>query len=164
MNQYSSNRRLPSRLFSSTRRLFGTGSAATPPAPAPNVPPPPNRSHTYSSSQSAISGASGPTQQRRLAEFATILGDFKLAVSVWESLRKDGKGGSVSVFTYRWASLLSLELFLKGNTSDVVVTIPYLAFTCSSCTIHHPCSCTPALCAGAIKGSDIRRSMGNRYI
>ncbi|KAG6862432.1 hypothetical protein C0995_011872 [Termitomyces sp. Mi166 len=33
-------------------------------------------------------------QQRRLAEFATILGDLKLAVTVWEALRKDGKGGS----------------------------------------------------------------------
>ncbi|KAG1761804.1 hypothetical protein EDD22DRAFT_729038, partial [Suillus occidentalis] len=25
-----------------------------------------------------------PSQQRRLAEFATILGDFKVAVAVWE--------------------------------------------------------------------------------
>ncbi|KAG6878643.1 hypothetical protein C0993_001166 [Termitomyces sp. T159_Od127] len=32
--------------------------------------------------------------QRRLAEFATILGDLKLAVTVWEALRKDGQGGS----------------------------------------------------------------------
>ena len=40
------------------------------------------------------------TQQRRLAEFATILGDFKLAVNVWESLRKESKGGSVSVLLY----------------------------------------------------------------
>jgi len=38
---------------------------------------------------------SPPSQQRRLAEFATILGDFKLAVGVWEALRKDSKGGSV---------------------------------------------------------------------
>lgn len=37
----------------------------------------------------------GVTQQRRLAEFSTILGDVKLATSVWESLRKEGKGGSV---------------------------------------------------------------------
>lgn len=35
------------------------------------------------------------TQQRRLAEFATVLGDYKLAMSVWETLRKDSKGGSV---------------------------------------------------------------------
>ena len=40
------------------------------------------------------------TQQRRLAEFATILGDFKLAVNVWESLRKESNGGSVSVLLY----------------------------------------------------------------
>ncbi|KAK7059092.1 hypothetical protein VNI00_001716 [Paramarasmius palmivorus] len=37
---------------------------------------------------------SPPPQQRRLAEFATILGDLKLAVSVWESIRKEGRGGS----------------------------------------------------------------------
>ncbi len=36
-------------------------------------------------------------QQRRLAEFATILGDFKLAVGVWESVRKETKGASGSV-------------------------------------------------------------------
>lgn len=32
--------------------------------------------------------------QRRLAEFATFLGDYKLAVPLWESIRKEGKGGS----------------------------------------------------------------------
>lgn len=51
------------------------------------------------SSTSSINGPnvpSPPSQQRRLAEFATILGDFKLAVTVWESLRKESKGGSVS--------------------------------------------------------------------
>jgi hypothetical protein len=42
-----------------------------------------------------------PSQQRRLAEFATILGDYKLAITVWEALRKDGKGGGVSLFVSR---------------------------------------------------------------
>ncbi|KAG6819496.1 hypothetical protein H0H93_011310 [Arthromyces matolae] len=88
---FSSTRRLPSRLFSSTRRLFGS------PSPSPSA------SHHLSSSVSSLpstnqSGVTSPvsplTQQRRLAEFATILGDLKLAVSVWEALRKDGKGGS----------------------------------------------------------------------
>ncbi|TFK36848.1 ER-golgi trafficking TRAPP I complex 85 kDa subunit-domain-containing protein [Crucibulum laeve] len=91
---FSSTRRLPSRLFSSTRRLFG--SPASSPAPT----------HNSSSSVSSlpgrpmqttggnVSGPSPPSQQRRLAEFATILGDLKLAVSVWEALRKEGKGGS----------------------------------------------------------------------
>lgn len=36
------------------------------------------------------------SQHRRLAEFATILGDFKLAISIWETLRKESKGGAVS--------------------------------------------------------------------
>ena len=38
-------------------------------------------------------------QQRRLAEFATILGDLKLAVSVWEALRKESRGKIGSVRT-----------------------------------------------------------------
>jgi hypothetical protein len=36
-----------------------------------------------------------PSQMRRLAEFATVLGDIKLATTVWEALRKESKGGSV---------------------------------------------------------------------
>lgn len=36
-------------------------------------------------------------QQRRLAEFSTMLGDFKLAVNVWESLRKETRGSTGSV-------------------------------------------------------------------
>jgi len=45
----------------------------------------------------ANTSQSAAPQQRRLAEFATILGDIKLAISVWETLRKDNRGGSVSV-------------------------------------------------------------------
>lgn len=95
---YSSSRRLPSRFFSSTRKLFGS-----------SVPPTQNPTHTSSSSISSLPSrshtlqlASGsnvlippPTQLQRLAEFATILGDYKLAIAVWESLRKENKGGSV---------------------------------------------------------------------
>ncbi|KAF7320299.1 hypothetical protein MKEN_00814700 [Mycena kentingensis (nom. inval.)] len=93
---FSSNRRLPSRLFSSTRRLFGSPS----PSPAPTHVPAASlaRANTLNgsgfSSSPASLGPAPPSQQRRLAEFATILGDFKLAVMVWESLRKESKGGS----------------------------------------------------------------------
>jgi len=56
------------------------------------------RTHSISGSISSISSlAFAPTtfsQQRRLAEFATILGDIKLAIPVWESTRKEAKGGS----------------------------------------------------------------------
>lgn len=98
---YSSSRRLPSRLFSSTRRLFGSGTS-TPQTPihasSTSISSLPVRSHTYSASQASLSNPSlslpPPSQQRRLAEFATILGDHKLAIGVWESLRKEGKGGS----------------------------------------------------------------------
>ncbi|KIK38971.1 hypothetical protein CY34DRAFT_67413, partial [Suillus luteus UH-Slu-Lm8-n1] len=56
----------------------------------------PRRSSTYTAPQSSASGSTipPPSQQRRLVEFATMLGNFKLAVAVWESLWKDGKGGS----------------------------------------------------------------------
>ena len=98
---YSSSRRLPSRLFSSTRKLFGS-SAPTAQNPihtsSSSVSSLPSRSHTYNSSQ-LTSGSSvltaPPSHLRRLAEFATVLGDYKLATTVWESLRKENKGGSV---------------------------------------------------------------------
>ncbi|KAJ6519689.1 ER-golgi trafficking TRAPP I complex 85 kDa subunit-domain-containing protein [Mycena sanguinolenta] len=92
---FSSNRRLPSRLFSSTRRLFGSPSPS--PAPTHVSSASLSRSSTFTGSQVIPGGPPGPappSQQRRLAEFATILGDFKLAVTVWEALRKEGKGGS----------------------------------------------------------------------
>ncbi|KAF5384925.1 hypothetical protein D9615_001402 [Tricholomella constricta] len=94
---FSSTRRLPSRLFSSTRRLFGSPSPSPTPThnPSSSVSSLPARA-AHNSSTQGPSGASvsPPSQQRRLAEFATILGDLKLAVTVWEALRKDGKGGS----------------------------------------------------------------------
>ncbi|KAI0639808.1 ER-golgi trafficking TRAPP I complex 85 kDa subunit-domain-containing protein [Trametes polyzona] len=105
---YSSSRRLPSRLFSSTRRLFGASSAASSPATPTHGSSPsvssvtsrfthgPNSSVSSIASVTSIStmGGGSVNQQRRLAEFATILGDYKLAISVWETLRKEGRGGS----------------------------------------------------------------------
>ncbi|KAF9527818.1 ER-golgi trafficking TRAPP I complex 85 kDa subunit-domain-containing protein [Crepidotus variabilis] len=105
---FSSTRRLPSRLFSSTRRLFGSPST-TPVALTPSGTPPtrtvtlPPMNGGAGGFGSVLPGGAGgnwtggggpPSQQRRLAEFATILGDFKLAVMVWEALRKESKGGS----------------------------------------------------------------------
>ncbi|KAL1748561.1 ER-golgi trafficking TRAPP I complex 85 kDa subunit-domain-containing protein [Schizophyllum fasciatum] len=98
--RFVSARRLPSRLFSSTRRLFGSASASPAPvtplhhAGSSSVSYTPHRASTYAAPSPNAPGAVGPPPQpRRLAEFSTILGDFKLAVSVWEALRKDGKGG-----------------------------------------------------------------------
>ncbi|EJD04067.1 uncharacterized protein FOMMEDRAFT_106503 [Fomitiporia mediterranea MF3/22] len=89
---YASNRRLPSRLFSTTRRFFGSSYSASP-SPSSSPSSPTGAGHAYSNSASSTSnGSMIPMQQRRLAEFATMLGDFKLAVSVWESLRKDTRG------------------------------------------------------------------------
>ncbi|KAM5531871.1 hypothetical protein V8D89_014425 [Ganoderma adspersum] len=106
---FSSSRRLPSRLFSSTRRLFGASAAAasTPGTPTHGSSPSvssvnsrythgPNSSVSSIASVTSISnmGPGSVNQQRRLAEFATILGDYKLAISVWEALRKEARGGS----------------------------------------------------------------------
>ncbi|KAF8273905.1 ER-golgi trafficking TRAPP I complex 85 kDa subunit-domain-containing protein [Lactarius quietus] len=88
---FTSTRRLPSRLFSSTRRLFGSGTSS--PVPVQTTPSPIS-SGSISSITAVFPGGDPPSQQRRLAEFATILGDLKLATSVWEVLRKDGKSGS----------------------------------------------------------------------
>ncbi|TRM66415.1 ER-golgi trafficking TRAPP I complex 85 kDa subunit-domain-containing protein [Schizophyllum amplum] len=81
---FVSARRLPSRLFSSTRRLFGSGPVS--PAPAPplhhagssSVSYTLHRSSTYAGGPiNPVAGlATPPPQPRRLAEFATILGDF----------------------------------------------------------------------------------------
>ncbi|TCD62768.1 hypothetical protein EIP91_006412 [Steccherinum ochraceum] len=110
---YSTSRRLPSRLFSSTRRLFGSGyssATSTPPPSTPSHGSSPSississrvNSHAPNSSISSLTSVTSTgggqaavlvSQQRRLAEFATILGDFKLAISVWENLRKESKGG-----------------------------------------------------------------------
>ncbi|CAE7231072.1 unnamed protein product [Rhizoctonia solani] len=69
---YAATRRLPSRLFSTTRRFFGTSGSSTPTPSSPSSPAP-----------------STDVQQRRLAEFATFLGDLKLATTVFDTLRKE---------------------------------------------------------------------------
>ncbi|KIY70143.1 hypothetical protein CYLTODRAFT_392434 [Cylindrobasidium torrendii FP15055 ss-10] len=89
---FAATRRLPSRLFSSTRRLFG-GATSPPPMHSSHSSLSMSRSSTLPGT-SAITGPPPQPQQRRLAEFATILGDFKLAVNVWDTIRKDGHGGS----------------------------------------------------------------------
>ncbi|KDQ08436.1 hypothetical protein BOTBODRAFT_148671 [Botryobasidium botryosum FD-172 SS1] len=117
-NNYSSSRRLPSRLFTSTRRLFGSSSSLSSlSAPTPSSPTSPSPLSPSSSTASLPTGTPLP-QQRRLAEFATLLGDLKLAVSVWESLRKStthaGMGADVLPLlvapTKALASLASMAL------------------------------------------------------
>ncbi|KAH7345279.1 ER-golgi trafficking TRAPP I complex 85 kDa subunit-domain-containing protein [Rhizoctonia solani] len=77
---YNANRRLPIRLFSTTRRLFGTSGSSTPAPSSPSSPAP----------------STDVQQQRRLAEFATFLGDLKLATSVFDTLRKDTSNTSAA--------------------------------------------------------------------
>ncbi|KAH7104622.1 ER-golgi trafficking TRAPP I complex 85 kDa subunit-domain-containing protein [Auriculariales sp. MPI-PUGE-AT-0066] len=90
---FAANRRVATRLFSTTRRLFGTTTTTTttsngyPSSPGGGTSP-------VSATGQQPPPASAPPQQRRLAEFATILGDYKLAIPVWEAWRKEGRGGS----------------------------------------------------------------------
>lgn len=86
-NEAFNSKGLPSRLFTSTRRLFGS-STVTPSTPTTG------KSFSPTSPATASISSPSPPQHRRLAEFATFLGDFKLAVTVFESLRRDGKGGT----------------------------------------------------------------------
>jgi trafficking protein particle complex subunit 8 len=79
-------RRITTRLLSSTRRFFGSShgqpvSQSLIPSDGPGV--------TEKSSGLPI------TLQRRLAEFATILGDHKVALVTWDALRKENHIGLV---------------------------------------------------------------------
>ncbi|CAE6523932.1 unnamed protein product [Rhizoctonia solani] len=79
--KYAATRRLPRLLtttFSSTRRFFGTSGSSTPTPSSPSSPAP------------------STLQQRRLAEFATFLGDLKLATVVFDTLRKDTSNTSAA--------------------------------------------------------------------
>ncbi|KAG5652297.1 hypothetical protein H0H81_005519 [Sphagnurus paluster] len=121
---FSSTRRLPSRLFSSTRRLFGSPSPS--PTPVHNVSSSvsslPTRSATLNLAQGGTL-VSPPSQQRRLAEFATIIGDLKLAVTVWESLRKESKGGS-DILPLLLAPSPTLPLYASNALSGMQLIIP----------------------------------------
>lgn len=58
-----------------------------------------------------------PPQNRRLAEFATFLGDYKVAMTVWDSLRKEGRGGAVG-------GRLSYPLITRFTISDLIGSSP----------------------------------------
>ena len=90
--QYNSSRRLPSRLFSTTRRIFASSPGSGTTVYPSSVP-------VSTTSGLANAAEKNVMLQRRLAEFATIIGDYKIAVNIWDILRKDSHGfhGSVSI-------------------------------------------------------------------
>ena|ERR1700761_6165097 len=165
--QFASTRRLPSRLFSSTRRLFGSGTTS----PAPLHPPissvPSVLSGTRSGSLSSITSISAgghppPTQQRRLAEFTTLLGDLKLAVSVWEALKKDGKGGSVG-YTKECRKGTGTQLsHFEGNPSTASFSIPRGNPSRHACALHNHIPRRRSISFGPIACADICRTLGGQ--
>lgn len=92
-NQFANTRRISTRIFGSTaRRFFGSTSISSP-ISTPPTPPPGSPTSTTSPTTMAtpLTGAQANSlpPHRRLAEFATILGDYKLATTVWDVLRKE---------------------------------------------------------------------------
>ena len=85
---------------------------------------------SVSSSGTLVEGT--VTQQRRLAEFATMLGDYKLAISVWEALRKEGRGGSVGFYFH--SCIRGNPHTSSGRTSYPPSTVP------SSCPSRRTCN------------------------
>ena len=165
--QFASTRRLPSRLFSSTRRLFGSGAAspALPHPPTSSVSPvmPATRSGSHSSISSISAGGHPPpSQQRRLAEFATILGDLKLAVSVWDALKKDGKGGSVG-YTYVCGKHKGAQVsHFEGNASTAPFSIFRGDHPCHGFTLHNHIPRRRSIGFGPITCGNLCRTLGGQ--
>jgi hypothetical protein len=122
---------------------------------------------TRSGSHSSISSISAgghppPSQQRRLAEFAAILGDLKLAVSVWEALNKDGKGGSVG-YTYECGKHKSTQVsHFEGNSSIAPVSIFRGNHPCHSCTLHNDIHRRGGIRFGPITCGYLCRTLGGQ--
>jgi hypothetical protein len=165
--QFASTRRLPSRLFSSTRRLFGSGTASPAPPHPPTSSVSPVIAATRSGSHSSISSISAgghppPSQQRRLAEFATILGDLKLAVSVWEALKKDGKGGSVG-YTYVCGKHKGTQVsHFEGNASAGPFFIFRGNHPCHACTLRNHIPRCRSISYGPITCGYLCRTLGGQ--
>lgn len=91
-NQFTNTRRISTRIFGSTARRFFGSSSISLPATAPPTSSTQNASPTTSAPPSPFGSTSqvgSLPPHRRLAEFATILGDYKLATAVWDVLRKE---------------------------------------------------------------------------
>jgi hypothetical protein len=92
-NQFTNTRRISTRIFGSTaRRFFGSASVSSPAVtPSPLGSPPVTSPATSASPAPFGSGSQigSLPPHRRLAEFTTILGDYKLATAVWDVLRKE---------------------------------------------------------------------------
>jgi hypothetical protein len=165
--QFASTRRLPSRLFSSTRRLFGSGTASPAPQQTPTSSISPALSGIRSGSQSSISsipagGHPPPSQQRRLAEFATILGDLKLAVNVWETLKKDGKGGSVGYPMHEGNIMVLSYVHFQGNVSTTPFSVPCGKPSCRARTLHGHIPRRRSISFGSTTCADICRTLGGQ--
>jgi hypothetical protein len=125
------------------------------------MPAPRSGSHSSISSIS-VGGHLPPTQQRRLAEFATILGDLKLAVSVWETLKKDGKGGSVG-YTYVCGKHNGTQVsHFEGNASTAPFSIFRGNHPCHGCTLHNHILRRRSISFGPVTCGYLCRTLGGQ--
>jgi hypothetical protein len=91
-------RKLTSRLFLSTKRLFGN-------SPSQSSPPPSQHETQNSVQNTPKLNTASAILQRRMAEFATVLGDYKFALAAWDSLIKEARMGMVNFsFLIAWCS------------------------------------------------------------
>lgn len=135
--QFTNTRRISTRIFGSTaRRLFGGGGSisspissptSTSPAPSPLSGGAPSSS-TSPINNPATSGSLPP--HRRLAEFTTVLGDYKLATTIWDVLRKENIVYSPSGRAYSNGSDVLPLLIASGPavTANAVTALGYLGF------------------------------------
>jgi hypothetical protein len=97
-----------------------------------------------------------------LAEFATILGDLKLAVNVWETLKKDGKGGSVGIPIHEGQIRMLSYLIFEGNAPTASFSILCGKPSCRTCSLCGHIARHRSFSFGTTSCSDIRRTVGGQ--
>src|SRR5258707_887900 len=87
-------------------------------------------------------------------------GDIQVAVSVWETLKKEGKGGSVG-YTHVWCQNNGTQLsHFEGNASTAAFSIPRGNHPCHTCTPHNHLPRRRSISFGPITCGDLCRTLG----
>ena len=129
----------------------------------------PNSSVSSITSVTSISnmGPGNVNQQRRLAEFATILGDYKLAIPVWEALRKEARGGSVRTSPAHSRLSLKPRVLATGYSPAAlrIIASPGITRGSRNSDAHRTTASTDytvrGTCPRPVPGTDICCTLGN---